>query len=144
MISDGHQSGGLGPTTRHRLEEVRRALLGLHKALLDAERIEYEGEHGRVERSSDFLQLAMHAPSFAWLRPLLALVVTLDEVLASDALPPGASVPDLFDQARAFLKADPEGNAFHRRYAELLQEVPAVVIAHSHAVKALRASAEPS
>jgi hypothetical protein len=40
---------GNAMTDTTKLDELRRALLELHKALLDAQRIRYERENGRVE-----------------------------------------------------------------------------------------------
>jgi hypothetical protein len=124
---------------RQQLEEIRRALVDVHKALLDAQRVDYEGEHGRVETRGAFLQLALTNSTFAWLHPLLALVVQIDEFLAADN---GAATPEaaasLLDQARALLRPDEQGEAFQRRYHELLQDEPAVVMAHAAAMAVLR------
>jgi hypothetical protein len=128
----------LPPHLRQQIEEVRGALLRVHKALLDAERVDYEGEHGRVESSGAFLQLALHNSRFAWLHPLLALVVQLDELLATNDAADAHEVAVLIDQARSILKLDEEGGAFHRRYRELLQDEPGVVMAHAHAMSVLR------
>jgi hypothetical protein len=54
--------------------------LALHRALLDAQRITHEREHGKVT-SGAFLELVIGAPEFAWLRPLTALIVGIDEAL---------------------------------------------------------------
>jgi hypothetical protein len=144
MSDESAASGPVPPALRARLEQVRRGLLGIHKALLDAERMEYEDEHGRVESRHEFLRLAIHDPWFAWLRPLLALVVLIDEVLASDEPPPPGTVDDLLAQARRFVTADEHGDAFHRRYHELLQQVPAVIMAHAQAVRLVRQPDGPS
>ena len=60
------------------VEEVRRSLLDLHKALLDAQQIRYEREHGRVRSSGELLGLVLEHPAFAWLRSLSALIARLD------------------------------------------------------------------
>jgi hypothetical protein len=126
------------PALRQPLDDTRRALLIVHKALLKAERVEYEGEHGRVEGNGEFMQLVIHQPRFAWLRPLLALVVHIDELLSADGLPTPDDVTDVVAKAREFLRPDEHGDLFHQRYHELMQEVPAVVIAHGEALQLLR------
>jgi hypothetical protein len=63
-----------------RLETVRHELLALHRALLDAQRVVHERAHGKVT-SGAFLELVIGAPEFAWLRPLTALIVSIDEAL---------------------------------------------------------------
>ena len=42
-----------------RLREVRLAILHLHKALLDSERIVYEQFHGRIQSNGEFLRLVL-------------------------------------------------------------------------------------
>ena len=66
---------------RKRLEEARRALLVLHKALVDSERISYEKTIGAIRSPNQFLQLLLTDPWFAWLQPLSQLIVSMDEAL---------------------------------------------------------------
>jgi hypothetical protein len=66
---------------RKRLEKVRRALLALHKALVDSERISYEQTMGPIQSPNHFLQLLMRDPWFVWLQPLSQLIVSMDEAL---------------------------------------------------------------
>jgi hypothetical protein len=123
---------------RHQVEEIRQALLRLHKVLLEAERVDYEGEHGRVATSGEFLHLALHNSRFVWLHPLRALVVQMDELLAANDARAVSDASALIEQARTLLKPDEQGDAFPRRYHELLQEDPGVVMAHAEAVAVLR------
>src|SRR6185295_17132587 len=74
----------LSPSARHQLDDVRRGLLRVHKALLDDAQIRYEREQGRVEGSGALLRLVLNDPWFAWLLPLSGLVVQIDELLAAD------------------------------------------------------------
>ena len=64
-----------------RLNEIRLALLSLHKALVDAERVSYEKTVGTIQSPTHFLNLLTSDPWFAWLQPLSRLIVTLDERL---------------------------------------------------------------
>ena len=123
--------GSLPAAVRRRLNDARLGLLALHKALLDFERIRYERKHGRVESSGSFLQLAIHDPHFAWLRPISELVVRIDELLVSEE--PGAEVDTdtVMDQARKLLRADENGDDFQRQYHRALQDSPEVVMAHA-------------
>lgn len=122
-------------THRERLENARHALLHVHRALLDAERIRYERQHGRVENSGAFLQLVMHDSWFAWLRPISALIVQIDEWLDESE----AGSPDLAEillaQVRDRLRPDEGGASFQQRYYRLLQEEPTVAVAHAEARK---------
>jgi hypothetical protein len=125
------EGSALPAALRRRLNDARLGLLALHKALLDYERIRYERKHGRVETSGAFLQLAIHDPHFAWLRPISELVVQIDELLVSDE--PGAEVDadTITAQARTLLLADETGGEFQRRYHQTLQDSPEVVMAHA-------------
>ena len=65
---------------RTHLSNLSRALLRLHKALLDSERVSYERVHGRIETNGAFFQLVLGDAWFAWLRPLSQLMVKIDEL----------------------------------------------------------------
>ncbi len=122
---------------RARLGDVRRALLKLHKALLDDERIQYERVRGRVESSGALLQLVLHDEWFAYLRPLSALVVQIDELLDADEATE-REAEALGAQASMMLKPD-EGsaNGLAEPYRAALQRAPEVVLAHAEAAKLL-------
>ena len=117
------------PLTRT-LEDARMALLRLHKKLLDAERVRYEREHGRIESGGALLQLVIHDPWFAWLRRLSELVVEIDERLDGDDPMPDDNARALIGQIGSILQANAGGDVFQRNYDRALQEVPDVVIAH--------------
>ena len=115
-------STGASPV-RHQLESVRRPLLRLHKALLDAERVGYEREHGRIANGGALLQLVIGDPWFAWLRPMSGLIVLIDEHLEAKEEQPAEEGPALVEQVRAVTKADD-------RFLRLIQDHPAVALAY--------------
>ena len=115
--------------SRRQLEDVRRGLLRVHKALLDDARIRFEREQGRIEGSNALLQLVLNDPWFAWLHPLSGLVVQIDELLAADA-PTTGEGDALVAQARMLLRPEENGEGFQRRYHRAIQDVPDVLIAH--------------
>lgn len=89
-----------------RLENARRGLLRVHAALLDEERIRYEREYDRIEGSGALLQLVIHDPWFAWLRPVSELIVQIDELL-DDAGPAEPGLAEaLLTQTREQLRPD--------------------------------------
>lgn len=118
-------------TIAERLASARHAMMLLHRALLESERVRYERLHGRVGSSGELLQLVLHDPWFAWLRPLSALMVAMDERLDPDAEASVASPSSLLNQARDLLCADEEGGDFASHYHDALQRDPAVVMAHA-------------
>ena len=113
-----------------KVDELRRALLELHKSMIDAQRIAYERVHGRVETTSQFLGLVLEHPEFEWIRALSALIAQLDEWRE---LAPAASDQELAE-IRAALRAlvQPEGgNArFSERYWSMVEATPEVLVNH--------------
>lgn len=132
---DAKNQESISTETRTRLSRVRHALLRLHKALLDDARVEFERARGRIESSGQFLQLVLNDEWFAYLRPLSALVVQIDELLdAEEATEREADA--LVAQSRAMLRPDeggPEG--LGEKYRAALQRSPDVVLAHGEAAK---------
>jgi hypothetical protein len=114
------------------LTQVRAPLLALHKSLVDAERIQYERVYGRLE-NAEFLKVLMQDPQFAWLKPLTALIVRLDEAL-EDNQDGGSAV----DELRRLLAPDEHGSMFQQRYAEVMQRSPDAVVNHGRTLRALR------
>jgi hypothetical protein len=71
-VEEREHNGPVSAATRGCLGEVRRALLRLHKVLLEEERASYERGRGSVGGGGEFLQLILNDPWFAWLqRPLV-------------------------------------------------------------------------
>jgi hypothetical protein len=124
-----------------RVEELRRALLLVHRAILDAERADHERRHGAIG-GPEFLRLLLNDLRYDWLRPLSELVIQFDET-QDEAAKEGEPIPDervevLVDAARELLLPPKPGVAFGRRYADLLQREPDVVMAHAGLVQTLR------
>jgi len=119
------------------LRDVRRHLLDLHRALVDAERQDYERSRGRLS-DGEFLDALIKDPAFAWLSALTTLIVRLDELLEEEPVP-SASSADCVAHIRKLLKPDASGPDFQQRYAELLQRSPEVVVAHGKTMRALQA-----
>jgi hypothetical protein len=120
---------------KHRLPELREALLNLHKALVDSERVTYEKTIGAIPSPNHFLQLLTGDPWFAWLHPLSQLIVTMDEALDGKEPPTAATVDALLNQTRLLLVASEDGVGFSRHYYDALQRDPDVVFAHAAAAK---------
>jgi len=125
-LSDSPVPGAIAAA---RLRALRMALLALHKALLDHERIRYEREHGRIESSGQALRLVMTDPWFAWLRPASALIVQADEKLDGSDGVSGADVTAFATQVRQLMQGS--------EYERSLQESPEVVMAHGRLTTAL-------
>jgi len=126
---------------RKRLDEVSHALRPLHKALVDLVQADYEKRQGRpVGGPVQLFQLLTQDPFFLWLHPMSALMAEIDELY--DQKEPIA--PDAVAAVRATLEAliadrgqEPSPDSFISRYLEILQNEPAVVMAHARVRKAL-------
>lgn len=118
------------------LDNLFSALLRLHKALLDDERVSYERVHGRISSNGAFLQLALNDAWFAWLRLLSQSIAKLDELSESDHAASRETIPALLVSVQTLLMPTEEGEGFGRQYHDALQRSPDVVLAHA-AVRAL-------
>ncbi len=120
---------------RERLVALRNGLLKLHKALLDSERGVYEHDIARIHSPSQFLQLLLEDPHFAWLRELSQMIVLIDETLAADEPATEMDADRLVTQSRQLLIPAEEGSGFGKYYFEAMQRDPNVVMAHSDMLK---------
>ena len=117
-------------TLRSNLDEAHRGLLRVHKALIDHEKVRYERSRGKISGPGQFLQLVIHDPWFAWLRPISELAVQIDEfTMSKEPTDPGDGEA-LLAQARALLVSAEEGDSFQREYYRSIQESPEVATAH--------------
>ncbi len=113
------------------LHNLILALLRLHKALLDDERVSYERVHGRIPSNGMFLQLALNDAWFAWLRPLSQLMAQIDEFSEQDTHSNREGLPALLISLRTLLTPAEVGDGFGKQYYEALQRGPEVVLAHA-------------
>lgn len=114
------------------IDIIRASLLTLHKAVIDEERRAFERANGRLT-AVEFLDIVTNGEALAWLRPLTQIVLELEEQeVAEDA---GKS---WVSRTRHLLRPDAEGTDFQRRYDDLLQRSPEVLVAHGVVAHALR------
>jgi hypothetical protein len=122
-------------TIRKPLLELHSALVKLHKALLDSEKIEYEKNVGSIRSPNHFFQLLTSDPYFAWLRPISQLIVAIDETLDDKEKLTNDSVDTLMRQS-VFLLVPAQGTGdFPERYVAALQRDPRVILAHAQVAK---------
>ncbi len=124
-----------------RLMNLRRGLLGLHKALIVAEQVTYERINGRVASTGQLLQLVLNDPWFTWLHPLSQLVIRIDELLDDDHELTTVEVEHFLSDVRALIRPSEEGDGFERSYYEALQRAPDVIFAHAEVKKLLNKAA---
>jgi hypothetical protein len=124
-------------TIRQQLQPVRDALLHLHKALIDSERVSYEKANGAIRSPNHFLQLLTSDPWFAWLRALSELIVAMDEALDEREPLTVESAETLNNQTRLLLVASESGEGFSRHYFDALHRDPNIAVAHADVAKLL-------
>jgi hypothetical protein len=119
---------------------LRERLLELHKRLLSAARERYEREHGRMTPHA-FWHALTSDPALAWLGPLNAAIVRLDELLdaSSKGEDNAAELAEHVGELRALLTLDERQDAFAQHYAEHVHEAPEVTFAHGALWQLLRA-----
>jgi len=112
---------------RAAVRELAAALRTLHHRLLLATQKSFEKLHGHVAGPGALLQLAVHDPLFAWLRPLSQELALLEELAAAEEI-------GIVDYARARAEVAgllDEDSEFRATYLVYLQSEPDVVHEHS-------------
>ena len=116
-------------TDTAKLDKLRHALLQLHKTLLDAQRIRYERDNGRIESRGELLDLVLNDGAFEWLRVLSALIARLDELAEVDDKDVTAELRAVIERLRTLVRF--EGNSgFTEPYREIIEAVPDALVAH--------------
>jgi hypothetical protein len=111
------------------VEEMRHAMLELHRRLIDAQRIQYEKLHGRVQTTSEFLGLVLEHPDFEWIRALSALVAQLDEWRETEVRDAG-ELDAIVAALRRLIQPQGSDTEFSRKYWEMIERTPEVLIDH--------------
>ena len=111
------------------VQDMRRYLLDLHKGLLDAQRIRYERDHGRIESSQAFLGLVLEHPAFAWLRAMSALIARLDEWMDDEKGAP-EELDSMVSTLRALIESEGKLASFSTPYWQIVNETPEVLVSH--------------
>ena len=134
-IQPGQEPAGI----RQRLTDLREAMLPLHKALLEFDRVGYEATFGKIQSPFQFLKLVMDDPWFTWLTPMTQLITVMDEMLDAKEEPlTVAAVDAVAARVKTLLVATEGGEGFSRHYDEALQRDPDVVLAHAAVAKLIR------
>jgi hypothetical protein len=127
-------------------EQLRAALCGLHRiglelhrALIEATRYEFESAHGRIENPYDMLQLVESDPVFAWLRPMTALLLRIDELSEQEVISVAEAAAVRAAAERLVQPPDGTRSPFHDRLRALRQSAPSLVVLHTHVRQGLAA-----
>lgn len=103
---------------RAALRSLSKALLPLHKALIDAAKADYAATGAHISSPSHLFNLLMQDPFFAWLRPITSLIADIDETATRDF--DEAQIAALAARIGRFFGNEPDAE-FAARYVPLLQ-----------------------
>lgn len=109
---------------------VRKIVLELHKALMDAQRIRYEKHHGRISNSSELLGLLLEHPQFAWLRELSVLIARLDEWQEGGEEASDEELAVIVSALRGLIEVNGKHVAFSTPYWEIVNDTPEALVPH--------------
>jgi len=109
---------------------VRKVVLDLHKALMDAERIRYERLHGRISNSSEFLGLLLEHPQFAWLRAMSALIARLDEWQEGGKDASDEELSAIVSALRELIEVNGKHPTFSAPYWTIVNDTPEALVSH--------------
>ena len=126
---------------QERVAQLRHVLLDLHKSLLDAQRIEYERAHGRIETRGEFLGLVLNHPEFEWLRALSALIAQLDEWAENEDGATEAELDGIVEALRELIRPEGTNAAFTPKYWHMVNTSPDVTVAHVKAWRVVEGAA---
>lgn len=124
---------------RPALRRLHSILLELHQALIDATRYEFESAHGRIENPYEMLELVESDPVFAWLRPMTALLLQVDELSEQEVISVEEAAAVRTVTERLVQPPDGTTSSFHDRLRALRQSAPSLVVLHTHVRQALGA-----
>lgn len=112
---------------RAALRELSKTLIPLHRHLIDAAKSDYAFAYAPVGSPSQLLRLINDDAFFAWLKPLTAIIVAIDEMTRRD-----------FESKDAIAVAERvEGFLTAQQYVELLQREVDVATSHAALRKVL-------
>lgn len=123
---------------------VSEAVRTLHRTLLGAVRAGYERLYGPVADPLSVLQLALHDPLFAWLRPMSSLNAELDALVDEpEAVLDDAKLANVRATLERWTSQREGDDDFASSYRVFLQTEPEVVMAHAVLRNRLSALPQP-
>lgn len=120
---------------KNKLEKISKALKAVHRNLLENERVAAEIRLDRSLAPLEFFNLLTKDESFAWMKPLSALMAEIDEFIDETETVTERDVAALRERID-FILRDPSSKVAER-YLQYLQQDPEFIFAHSELRDAL-------
>jgi hypothetical protein len=124
----------LQDATRAGLKDLSKAMLRLHKTLLDAAKLDYEAKNGRIANVNIYFQLVIDDPHFAWLRKISSLIALIDEAASVRRPATEAEALALLKEARLLLNFQDADNDFNDKFQIALQRNADAVLNYNDAL----------
>lgn len=131
--------GGPPDPVRQHLAEVRRALMRLHKSLIDSERVLFEARRGPVS-NTQLLTALLEDPFFQWMRPFSRLMASMDEALFGHEPVTRESAREFVREVHGLVQPPDRMEAGALRYDEARQRDPGVLFAHTEVMRRVSAA----
>ncbi|HEY8560761.1 MAG TPA: hypothetical protein VIL74_10340 [Pyrinomonadaceae bacterium] len=125
----------LQDATRANLKSLSKAMLRLHKTLLDAAKIEYETKNGKIANVNLYFQLVIDDPHFAWLRKISSLIALIDEAVSIRRPATEAEAKGLENEALILLNFKDADENFNEKFQNALQTNSDAVLNYNDALQ---------
>lgn len=132
---NGHDK--LTDETRGNLKDLSKAMLRLHKTLLDAAKVDYEAQNGAIQSVNQYFQLVIDDPHFAWLRKLSSLIALIDEAVSVRRPATESEAKGLENEAKLILNFQDGDESFNEKFQTALQNNKDAVLNYNDALKYL-------
>lgn len=131
-FENGHDK--LTDETRANLKDLSKAMLRLHKTLLDAAKVDYEATNGAITSVNQYFQLVIDDPHFAWLRKLSSLIALIDEAVSVRRPATENEAQGLFNEAKVLLNFQDLDEKFNEKFQTALQNNSDAVLNYNDAL----------
>jgi hypothetical protein len=132
-----NEQGKLNDETRANLKDLSKAMLRLHKTLLDAAKVDYEAANGRIPSIGQYFQLVVDDPYFAWLRKISSLIALIDEAVSVRRPATEIEAKGLENEAKVLLNFQDGDESFNEKFQTALQNNKDAVLSYNDALKYL-------
>lgn len=117
--------------TREKLKNLSKAMLRLHKTLLDAAKLDYEAKNGAIQSINQYFQLVIDDPHFAWLRKISALIALIDEAVSIRRPATEDEARGLLNEAKILLNFEDADEEFNTKFQTELQKNKDAVLGYN-------------
>jgi len=128
-----NENNKLNDETKQKLKNLSRAMLRLHKTLLEGEKAIYEARNGKIPSVNVYFQLVIDDPHFAWLRKLSSLIALIDEATSVRRPASETEAQALLNETRILLNFEDADDNFNDKFQLALQNSADAVLNHNDA-----------